>query len=122
MTGTHDIVGVTIGHNALSVQIDYASNSRAVGGLLIFMFITEGRNTVIDFSKSAFIILTKNASSDYTLPFQLSLGVYFVFTYDIEDNGLIYSGVVDPAVTVIHSLTGNIHSKSLFLSCCLLLS
>ena len=81
------------------------------------MFIGGGGSTDINFSKSVYIILDKNTSLDHTLSFQLSPGAYFIFGYDIEYNGVIYSGSVGPAFTVVHSITGNPRSKLLLIFC-----
>lgn len=73
------------------------------------MFFAQGQAGVVDFSKSAFTVHPKGTSIDQiALPFQLSSGTYFVFAYDIEENGLVNSGVIDPAVSTIHSVPGNL--------------
>ena len=110
--GTHDIVDVTIESVPLSVEAEYVSNSRAAGGMFIFLFASGAGDTVIDFTKSAYICLGRNESrSGHVLPFQLPAGEYFVSAYDIEESGGISSGLVYPADTVTHSQTGNAQSK-----------
>lgn len=107
-TGTHDIVHVTIRESTpLTIQAEYILNSRASGGLFLFMLIGGGGNTDIDFSNSAYIFLNKSSSLNYALPFQLLPGNYFIFAYDIEENGLICSGMANPAYTTVNSLGGH---------------
>lgn len=95
-TGTHDIIDVKIRSDPLiSIQTDYVSKSRATGGLFTFLYVGQNGNT--DFNKSVFFCIDKNASLDYMLPIQLIPGAYLVFAYDIEENGLIYNGIANPA-------------------------
>ena len=71
------------------------------------MFIGGGGSTDINFSKSAYIFLDRDTSYNYVPLFQLSPGSYFIFAYDIESNGLINSGVINPAIAVANSFTGS---------------
>ena len=110
--GTRNIVDVTIEGSPLSVEATYVSNSRAAGGLFIFLFASGDGDTVIDFTKSAYFNLGRDeSSSGHVLPFQLAAGEYFVSAYDIEEGGGMDSGVVHPADTTIHSQTGPAQSK-----------
>ena len=71
------------------------------------MFISRDGDTVIDFSNSLFVFLDMNASSSgHVLTTQLPSGEYFVSVYDIEENGLINTGLVLPADTDTHSQAG----------------
>ena len=66
----------------------------AGGALFNFVFVANATNT--NFTRS---FEARNHSQNYILPFSLPEGEYRVFVYNIEENGLITSGVNYPAVT-----------------------
>ena len=86
--------------NPLRIQTQYLLNSQAAGGLFSFLFITD--NSVINFTKSTYLCLEKNTSQSYVLPFTQSPERYEISAYDIEEDGLLYSGEAYPATTSTH--------------------
>ena len=52
----------------------------------------------MDFTLSALVALDRNTSSHYVLPFSLSAGLYKVSVYNIEQDGMLSSGLRYPAV------------------------
>ena len=102
MAGTHDIRDVTVNN---MVRTEYFEHSIAMGVLVIFMFIDEDRS--IDFSRSSYLFLDRNASLNYTLPDDLTPGLYRVFAYDIESDGRLHKGVGYPASRDQFTIAGN---------------
>ena len=102
MTGTHDIRDVTVDN---MVRTEYFEHSIAMGALIIFTFINEDR--FIDFSRSSYLSLDRNASLNYTLPDDLTPGPYRVFAYDIERDGRLHNGVGYPASRDQITIAGN---------------
>ncbi len=47
----------------------------------------------MDFTKSAALALNRYSSIDYRLPFNLYPGYYEIYVYDIEQTGLVETGV-----------------------------
>ena len=76
-----------------------SENLSASGALFVFLFNDSGG---IDFSKSAYVALDRNASLLYTLPFMLYPGHFIIFAYDIEEDGTLFNGVGYPAHTQFH--------------------
>lgn len=68
-----------------------------MGVLIVYIFITD--DGAVDFTRSRLITVERNDSLHYSLPFSLPAGLYRVFAYDIEQDGLLSSGVGYPAVT-----------------------
>ena len=97
MIGTHDIQYFLTRSQSMdiTVEIVYSEHSCAAGALIIFVFINDSRD--VDFTKSAFLALSRSASP--ILPLGLDLGQYKVFTYDIESDGTLAGGVGYPAVS-----------------------
>ena len=83
----------------------YSENSTASGALFSFVFITDSGD--VDFSRSFLLALDRNASHNYTLPFDLHPGQYQVYIYDIEYNGTLHNGLGYPAVTEEHYIGQN---------------
>ena len=102
MAGTHDIRAVTVGN---VVRTEYFEHSIATGALIFFTFISENRS--VNFSRSSYLSLDRNASLNYTLPDDLTPGLYHVFTYDIESNGRLHNGVSYPASRDKFTITRN---------------
>ena len=107
MTGTHDIREVTVNN---MVRTEYFEHSIAMGVLIIFLFINEDRS--IDFSRSSYLSLDRNASINYTLPDGLTPGLYRVFVYDIESDGRLHNGVGYPASRDQFTIAGNIQGET----------
>ena len=80
----------------IEVMTSYFQYHTAHGAL--FMFLFHGSIGVVDFTKSAILALDQTTSFNYTLPFNLYPGQYKVFIYDIEQNGVLHSGVEYPAI------------------------
>ena len=76
-----------------------------MGVLIIFLFINEDRS--INFSRSSYLSLDRNTSLNYTLPDDLTPGLYHVFAYDIEHDGRLHNGVGYPASTDQFTIAGN---------------
>jgi hypothetical protein len=95
--------------NPLSIRTEYLSNSSAAGVLYGFYHVAENG---IDFTKSAFLALSRNNSLNYELTHHPPTGVYFVHTYQIEYDGLLSIGEVFPATSQVFSGTGN--SRSMY--------
>ena len=93
-SGTHDVVSAVFSEGI--IQTLYLENSKASGALFMLMY-TNGE--VIDFTKSAYLALDRNASLHYALTVSLDPGHYEVLVYDIERDGLLFSGVGYPAIT-----------------------
>ena len=85
---------------------EYFKSSTNKGAFLFFSF-TNG--TSIDFSKSFYLAMERNASYYYTLPDDLTPGLYHVYAYDIESDGTLHNGVGYPADRNNFSFTG--HSR-----------
>jgi hypothetical protein len=98
-TATYDIISATaivMPGNQVALSAHYHDYSAAKGALFCFVFITESGG--VDFSRSAFfLLLDRNASYSHTLPFDLHMGHYRLFVYDIELNGTLSTGVGYPA-------------------------
>ena len=115
MLGTHDIQGyydarahdITVN----TAGILYSEYPCATGALVILVFITESRD--VDFTKSVFLALSRTESSNYTLPFNLSLGQYKILAYDIEIDGTLDIGVgysaIDRELVVNRTIQGSYH-------------
>lgn len=87
------------------------SNSNATGGIFVFLFISEDNDTVVDFTRSQYVCLERTTSfRDRVRPLQLPVGEYAVSAYDIEEDGQINIGQVNPADTVTYSQDENIQS------------
>ena len=106
MTGTHDVRDVTVNN---MVRTEYFENSIAMGVLTIFTFINEDRS--VNFSRSSYLFLDRNASLNYTLPDDLTPGLYHVFAYDIESDGTLHNGVGYPASRDQITIAGNSQSE-----------
>ena len=112
MTGTHGVKDVTIDDTPHKVTTtEYFESSTNKGVFLIFLF-TNG--TSIDFSKSFYHAPDRNASHYYTLPDDLTPGLYHVHAYDIESDGTLNNGEGYPADRNNFSFTG--HSQGAGLS------
>ena len=81
---------------------NYAEGSNAAGALYEFIFITD--SGAVDFTRSALVALNRSTSRNYVFPFSLSAGQYRVSVYDIEQDGILSSGVGYPAVTEVVNL------------------
>ena len=107
MTGTNDVRGITVSNTSHTLIAQYFEHSVATGVLIVFIYISENRS--VNFSRSSYLSLDRNTSLNYTLPDDLTPGLYRVFAYDIESNGTLHNGVTYPASTGEFELTGNIH-------------
>ena len=85
----------TVDGQSVGVAVSYSEHSCAAGALLVLVFMDGG---TVDFTKTAFLALSRNTSLEYTLPFELHPGQYGVLVYDIESDGTLASGVGYPAV------------------------
>ena len=105
--GTHDIRNAEIvaTDNMVSIITSYFEYSSARGALYIFIFITSDGEA--DLAKSALVALNRNASYDYSLPLDLSVGQYRILTYDIEQDGTLSNGIGYPAVTQDRTLSND---------------
>ena len=103
MAGTHDIRDIIVDNTI--VKTEYFEHSVAAGVLIVLTFINEDR--YINFSRSSYLSLDRNASLNYTLPGDLAPGLYHVFAYDIESDGTLHNGVNYPASTKLLYVTGN---------------
>ena len=95
LTGTHGVKDITVDdklHIVMTTEYFMSSTNK---GTFLFFSLTNG--TLIDFSKSFYLALERNASYDYTLPNDLTPGLYRVFAYDIESDGTLHNGVGYPA-------------------------
>ena len=88
----------------LRINTEYLPSSRSAGVLYGFFFLLPDQG-LIDFTKSTFLALNRSSSPSYELPFSLSNGVYFVYGYGIEEDGLLLSGDVLPHTTASQSGT-----------------
>ena len=111
--GSHDIVETGVHVNPLRIHTQYLLDSQAAGGLFSFLFIDA--NGVIDFRKSTYLCLEKNTSQSYVLPFTQSPELYVISAYDIEEDGLLYSGEAYPATTSTHVISGPGNPKCILL-------
>lgn len=112
-TATHDIIRamVTETHsNVVVITTLYSDKSDARGALFSFVFIDD--DGAVNFTHSALVTLDRT-SSKHVLPFNLFPGLYTVFVYDIEQDGILSSGVGYPAVTTTLSTRGDNQSKQL---------
>ena len=96
-TGTHGIADATLDQTEFGVTTTYFQRSSERGALVFF--INEGKDEVVDFTRSAIIALDKASSLSYTLPFELYAGKYRMLIYDIEQDGTLLSGVGYPAIS-----------------------
>ncbi len=80
----------------------YFNSSLASGALFNFLFIDE--TGTVDQSRSALLVLDRSTSLNHALPFKLFAGEYQVSAYDIEQVGLLQSGVLYPAFTKMASV------------------
>ena len=97
--GTHDVDTSVIRNRCGEITLNtvYSKYSTASGALFSFVFITDSGD--VDFSRSFFLALDRNASHNHTLPFDLYPGHYSLYVYDIEHDGTLHNGVGYPAVT-----------------------
>ena len=86
--------------NPLRIHTEYLPNSNAAGVLYGLFFVGDNG---IDFSRSAYLALSRNDSLRYELPSPLPAGVYYVHAYVIKQNGLLSSGETFPATTEVIS-------------------
>ena len=84
-------------NNTVSVSIEYHAGSTAKGALLNFMF--ETGNGSIDYEKSVILPVKSNITRGHILPIQLFPGQYRVFFHDIEQSGMLLSGLGYPALS-----------------------
>ena len=85
-------------NNTVGVSIEYHTGSTAKGALLNFMF--ETGNGCIDFEKSVILPVKSNITRGYNiLPIRLFPGEYLVFCHDIEQSGMLLSGLGYPALS-----------------------
>lgn len=95
--GTHYVINASImDNNKAEVTIVYSEHPDAKGALVNFAFIDD--DNAIDFMRSALLVLDRNISHEYTLPFNLFPGKYRVSVYDIERDGTLSGGIGYPAV------------------------
>lgn len=100
LIGTHDVEAVTV--DEFQVSVSYFAGSLAEGALLNFVL------TYINGVNFSFLLpIGKNSSFNYLLPFSLIPGQYIVFTYDIEQDGLLSRGIGYPAVTNLLQASGS---------------
>ena len=105
--GTYDVVNSRIHTNPLRIHTEFLPNSNAAGVLYGFYYIGENG---IDFSRSVYFSLSRNDSLSYELPSPLSIGVYYIHTYVIGQDGLLNSGENFPATTQVFSGEGDSQS------------
>ena len=105
LTGTHDIRDVTVDNTSHLLTTEYFKYSVATGALVIIIFINKDGS--VNFSRSSYLSLDRNASLNYTLPDDLTPGLYHVFAYDIEGNGRLLNGVGYPASRDEFTIVGN---------------
>ena len=115
MTGTHDIRDVTIDNISHTLTIQYFEPSVATGALIIFTSINEDRS--VNFSRSLYLFLDRNASLNYTLPDNLTPGLYRVFAYNSKFDGTLINGVGYPASTKQLYVIGNSQGKGSCVAC-----
>ena len=98
----------TVAVAAIEISISFSDGSNAAGALL--HYICNSTNGEL---MSGILILDRNMSQNYTLPFNSCFGKYQISFYDIEKNGLLYSpnGVSYPAAEL--NVIGNGQGKSL---------
>lgn len=102
--------------NAVEVSARYYNNSDASGAL--FNFVYNDQSGSVSSNRSVFFPLDRNASHNYTLPFNLNPGNYLVCVYDIEHDGTLSNGVRYPAASDELILTENVHGiKKIFNLC-----
>ena len=82
--------------SVVGIMTNYVEHSSANGVLLNFAFINESA-TEVDLARSEYLILDRNSSFHYTLPFELTAGKYRVNAYDIEMDGTLAIGTIYPA-------------------------
>ena len=85
-------------NNTVGVSIEYHAGSTAKGALLNFMFETGNGSIDFDFDKSV-ILPVKNITGGHILPIRLFPGQYRVFFHDIEQSGMLLSGLGYPALS-----------------------
>ena len=93
---THDIQMASISEtpdNEVEISISFSSVSLARGALLL-IHGGVGAETSI-----SFLPLGQNMTMNYTLPFSLPTGLWNIFSYEIEQDGTLRSGVSYPAAT-----------------------
>ena len=76
--------------------INYFEDSNERGALLVFLS-DDTNPEVVNFTRSAIVVLNKSTSLNYTLTSQLFPGHYHVLVYDIEQDGALRNGVGYPA-------------------------
>ena len=103
MAGTHDIRDIIVDNTI--IKTEYFEHSVATGVLIVLISINEDK--FINFSRSSYLPLDRNTSLNYTLPDDLTPGLYCVFAYDIESDGTLHNGVTYPASTKLLYVTGN---------------
>lgn len=104
LSGTYGVASSGFSRSPLSIHTEYLPNSDAAG--VLYGVFNVGDNG-IDFTKSIYLVLRRNNSISYVLPFGLQDGVYYVHAYTIEQDGLLKSGETFPATSEIFSQTGN---------------
>ena len=102
--GTYDVVYSGVHTNPLRIYTTYLPNSNAAG--VLYGFFYDG-GSGIDFSRSAYLALSRNDSLSYEFLSPLPAGIYHVHTYVIEQNGLLSSGITFPATTEVFSVEGD---------------
>ena len=107
-SGTHGVMSSLIfwRRNRVKVITSYFQHRNTCGALLMFLFNGS------DFTRSTILALDQTTSFSYTIPFNLYPGRYKVFVYDIEQDGVLHSGVEYPAVTAEVTINGNEQSTA----------
>ena len=80
----------------VDIVTEYSEHSTADGVLINFARLYDATPEA-DLARSEYLILDRNSSYNYTLPFDLTAGKYGVNAYDIERNGTLANGKVYPA-------------------------
>lgn len=69
-----------------------------VGGVLLSLVHLEDGSNTANYSEGSFLVVM-DRSVPHTLSLNLLSGLYQVSAYDIEENGLLFTGINYPAVT-----------------------
>lgn len=111
--GTHDVIATAVITETSSIAIltSYFSHSSASGALYILYLMPNGED--VDLSTLSHLLIERNVSHYYELPFSLISGEYQLLIYDIAHNGMISDGIVYPAIVVEFQISRNIQGTNL---------
>ena len=94
-SGTHGIrdVVITPDFQVSTIYSDQAPES----GCLVVLLSDDVNSEFVNFTRSVTFAIDNTTSLNYTLPVELFPGRYRVLFYDVEQDGMLFTGTTYPA-------------------------